>query len=60
MAKRLTEEQIQCAYQNWCNGYSQEEIAFRMHIDINKLKRVFKAHKLKKQKPPFIMPENKK
>ncbi len=57
MSTDLTEQEVQWAYESWCNGHSKSEIANALHISESKLKRVFKARKFKKQKPPLIPPK---
>lgn len=57
MKEDLTTVELQWAYEKWCSGYSQLEIAYTLHISLSKLKRIFKKHKFKKEKPPLIPPK---
>ena len=57
MKEDLTAIELQWAYEKWCNGYSQQEIAVSLHVSLSKLKRIFKKHKFKKKKLPLIPPK---
>lgn len=57
MKEDLTTVELQWAYESWCNGHSQQEIADALHVSLSKLKRIFKKHKLKKKKLPLIPPQ---
>lgn len=58
MAKELlTDEEITQAYDLWCMGYSQEEIAEFYGVSTRTIMRCFARRKMKKRKPPIEPPK---
>ena len=48
----LSPEEIEWAYEKWCLGYSQEEIAKVLYVHPNTISYAFRGRK--KQKPPLV------
>ena len=52
----LTEKQKRWAYEKWCLGYTQEQIASALYVSVKTVRRAFQGKK--RERPHLIYDDN--